>query len=553
MTVQLRGPQERFKADILKAFSDGHRGVLAVLPTGGGKTVIFSRIAREEIKVGGRVAVVAHRKELVGQISVALAREGVYHSIMGPPSLAAYCRARQLQELDSHYVHSAAEAVVVSIDTLARRRQEIGPKLRSVTLWIQDEAHHMLRENKWGLVFDLMPRARGLGVTATPRRSDGRGLGAHADGVFTALVEGPRMRALIEAGWLCEYQIATAPGTSFDVSNVPISETTGDYAQRQLVLTMRKQRAIFGGIVANYQRLAAGKRAIAFCTDVESAKELAADFRGAGVPAEALSARTEPRVRDASIARFKQGDLSVLTNVGLFDEGFDVPGVECVLDAAPTQSLARFDQKFGRMLRIAPGKTHGLYIDFVGNVARHYPPDTRPDINPARRWTLDAREKRSKPDEGIIPSRVCPQCTAPYPRIFSECPYCGFRPPQTPRATLDQIDGDLTLLDPQVLEGLRETRQVDEHDLAARMHFAGAEPVAIMGATKRVRSRNLARASIGAAIETWGAARRRMGVPADQAYREFFFRFGMDVLSAQNLPANETFELERKILTDIGD
>jgi len=419
-----------------------------------------------------------------------------------------------------------------------------------ITLWVQDEAHHMLRDNKWGAIGEMMPNAWGLGVTATPTRADGRGLGEDADGLFSVLVEGPRMRELITRGYLSEYRIACSPDTIIDVSGVGISKQTGDFSQNQLVLAVRKQTRLFGNVVRNYQRLAAGKSAIAFCTDVQSAEALAADFRSSGITAESLNAKSAAVSRDAVLAKFRGKAVSVLTNVGLFDEGFDVPGVECVLDAAPTCSLARFDQKFGRMLRIAPGKTHGLYIDFAGNVARHYPPDTDISINPARAWTLAGRERGTSQSEGVVPSRICPECTAPYARVHKACPYCGWVVQPASRGAPEHVDGDLTELDPSTLQAIRGAIITDPEDTKDKMLRAGADSAAAYGAAKRIKKRNRLHVDLGAMIEIWGTKCREENIPASEAYRRFFHRFGVDVLTAQTLPGPDTEKLLEKLKTE---
>ena len=546
--MKLRDFQAKLKTQIYREFSTGHKRVLAVLPTGGGKTVIFASIVHE---YPGIAWVIAHRKELVGQISSALARENVEHGIIGPDSLISYCRQRHLAEFGRPFINPQALKHVVSIDTLTSRKDSLADAARRVNLWVQDEAHHMLRRNKWGAIAELMPNAYGLGVTATPTRADGAGLGEHADGVFSVLVEGPRMRELIEAGYLSEYRIACAPDTIIDVSGVGVSKQTGDYAHNQLVLAVRKQTRLFGNVVRNYQRLAPGKSAIVFATDVQTANDIAEEFRAQGIKAVSLNAKSAAITRDATLAKFRNRDIQVITNVGLFDEGFDVPGVECILDAAPTCSLARFDQKFGRMLRVATGKNYGLYIDFAGNVARHYPPDTNPDINPARRWSLDGRQRAEATDSGIIPSRICPECTAPYPRIYVTCPYCGYAPQPARRDSPEFVDGDLTELDPSILAQLRQASVTDANEVRERMLAAGAPPGAAYGAAKRIRERNRVHMSLAALIEAWGQAKREQNISASEAYRRFYHKFKTDVLTAQTLPGPETEALIELIRRDL--
>jgi len=165
--------------------------VLLQLPTGGGKTVILARIIRE---TAGAVCAIAHRRELVSQISLALAREGVRHRVIGPREVVQFCARYHVEETGRSYYDASSAVAVASVDTLVAREADLRAWASSVRLWVQDEAHHVLTGNKWGLAAAMFPQARGLGVTATPGRADGRGLGRHADGVFDALVSGPGMR-----------------------------------------------------------------------------------------------------------------------------------------------------------------------------------------------------------------------------------------------------------------------------------------------------------------------------------------------------------------------
>jgi DNA repair protein RadD len=546
----LRPEQVALKSDILAAF-EHHQNVLAVLPTGGGKTVIFSDIVREFTANGYTCWAIAHRKELVGQISLALANQGVSHKIIGPQSLVRYCRNRHLAALGASFIRENNRNAVVSVDTLASRIDQLRGEASGVNLWVQDEAHHVLRENKWGKVIELFPRARGLGVTATPLRADGKGLGREASGVFDTLIEGPRMAELVETGKLCKYRIACSPTALIDISSVSISSATGDYKHGELVKAVRRTPSLFGNMISNYRKLAHGKSAIAFITDVDTAGHLAEDFRNAGISAMALSAKTADNVRDEAIERFKTRRLQILVNVGLFDEGFDVPGVEAVLDGAPTCSLARFDQKFGRMMRVSQGKDYGLYLDFAGNVARHYPPDSSILVNPARDWSLADRERRQKAEPDVIPSRYCPNCTAPYPRIYKACPYCGHTVIPQARANPEVVDGDLLEVDPETLIKLRTGIETDVDRVRANMEAASAPIPAIAGAVARIRKRNRLRLDLGGVIEAWGIKQQRSGFSASEAYRLFYHRFGLDVLTAQLKTGPETTALYERIKGDL--
>ena len=263
-------PYQRELTNLIKTSwcFNGINNVLAVLPTGGGKTVVFAKILKEH---KGASCAVAHRQELVSQISLALAREGIRHRIIGPKSVVKLCVKIHMSELGRSHYDCNAQCAVAGVDTLIRRGEELATWLHSVTLWVMDEAHHVLRNNKWGAAVSMFPNARGLGVTATPCRADRKGLGAHADGVFHVIALGPGMRDLITMGYLTDYRIF-APNSDIDLSQVNIG-ASGDYVPKQLKAATRKSH-IVGDAVKHYLRIAPANSAVRFATDVETATDI---------------------------------------------------------------------------------------------------------------------------------------------------------------------------------------------------------------------------------------------------------------------------------------
>lgn len=525
--TQLRPFQQTANQGVYSAWAAGCQNVLLVIPTGGGKTVMFSEIMANN--TGASVAI-AHRQELVSQISVSLARNGVRHRIIGPPSVARACTSIHLAELKRNYIDPAGRIAVAGVDTLIR--MEPDPWMQTVSLAVCDEAHHITTKNKWGLAMRMFPNARGLGVTATPLRLDGQGLGRHADGIMDHMVVGPNMRELITLGWLVDYKIF-APPSDLDLRNVSLS-AGGDFSPPKLAIAVHKSR-IVGDIVQHYQRITPGKQGITFAVDVVSAGEIAAAYRLAGVPAESLSAKTPDALRASVLRKFRNREIKQLVNVGLFDEGFDVPDVEVVSDGAPTMSFTKFAQRFGRMMRIFEGKLYGVYIDHVGNVHRHGLPDSFRD------WTLDRRERRSGVlVRNVIPVRTCPQCTAAYERIYPACPYCGFKPEPQGRGSPELVDGDLSEMTPEALARLR-----GEIDAPPAWH-----PDRIIAATlaKHHRAKVEAQTGLRAAMALWGGQRTAAGDSIAVAQRRFYHRFGgIDVATAQTLNAREAMELTERI------
>lgn len=541
--MQLRPYQQQLDQDIERAWSDGNKNVLAVEPTGGGKTVNMAHMLH---RYAGQPSIaIAHRKELVGQISLALGREGVAHKIIGPDALVRFVIQRQRQKLGRDFYNPHAQCAVASVATLTTKSTMANLKswFPQVRLWIQDEAHHLVRGNQWGKAVDLFPNARGLGFTATPCRADGKGLGSHADGVFDTMVEGPDMRWLIDNQFLCDYEIAAAlSDMQMDPDRIGAS---GDYSRQQL-RSAAKTSHIVGDVVNHYLRLAKGRRTLLFASDLETAAEMRVGFINAGVAAEMLDGSVSDTVRADVGDKYEAGKFDVLINVDLFGEGYDVPAVECVILARPTESYSLYCQQFGRALRILEGKSKALIVDHVGNVARHGLPDKR------RVWTLDAKERRPKMlnPEDDVPLRYCPECTQPYEKYLVLCPFCGHEYEPAERSSPQQVDGDLVLLTPETLARLRgDVEHVDRDPYKVRdqMLNAGAPRAAALSACKNMLTRNNVQAALRELMAWWMTKQGEKGKSKRECQRMFYFMFGMDVLSAQALSATDAHAMAHRI------
>lgn len=519
--------------------------VLAVLPTGGGKTVLFSKILRDH---QGYSCAIVHRSELVAQISLALSRNEVEHRIIGASSLVKWCANLSVQETGKSFVRSNARCAVASVDTLVRRVDQLRTFLSSVTLWVQDEAHHVLRSNKWGKACELFtnPNCRGLGVTATPIRADGKGLGLHADGVFETLIEGASMRWLIDNGYLTNYRIF-APPANLGVDEIEVSKRTGDFNQDGLRMWSKDKRAmIVGDVVEQYRKIANGKLGVTFSVDVETATAIATQYNAAGIPAEIVSAKTSDQNRREILKRFANRELMQLVNVDLFGEGFDLPAIEVVSMARPTQSFSLYAQQFGRALRTMEGKTHAIIIDHVGNVTRHGLPDAQ------RTWSLDAREKRpSKVDPDLMPVRVCPECAGVYEAFNKICPFCDYYPEPAGRSLPEQVDGDLTELTPEVLAKMRgEKERIDApaDNVKHQMLRAGAPRVAAHSAAKAHAARQDEQTKLRDMIALWAGIQVEKGFDKSQQMRRFYHLFGVDIMTAQTFGKPDAQKLNKKLM-----
>ncbi len=490
----------------------------------------------------GAAVAIAHRSELVSQMSLALAREGVRHRVIGPAALGRACAALHMSELNRMYVDPNARNAVAGVDTLVRLDPK-DPWFAQVSLWVQDEAHHVLQDNKWGRACAMFPNAIGLGVTATPLRADGKGLGRHVDGLMDAMIVGPTMRDLIEQGFLTDYRIF-APPSDLDMSAVAMT-ASGDYSPPKLKAARRASH-ITGDVVQQYLRIAPGKLGVTFDTDVESATETAAAFRAAGVPAEVVTGESHPEFRAQTLRRFRNREILQLVNCDLFSEGFDLPAIEVVSMARPTQSYGLFCQQFGRALRPLAGKTHAIIIDHVGNVLRHGLPDAY------REWSLDRRERRSRAaPTDAIPVRTClnEQCLSVYERIYKQCPFCGFEVVPSSRSAPEFVDGDLFELDPAALAALRGEKARIDGDCRVP---PGSTP-AVAGAIRRTHwERQEGQKPLRDAIALWAGWQNTLGRADPEVYRRFYFKFGVDILTAQTLGATDAAELTDRVSAELA-
>lgn len=412
MKVQLR-PYQADGVDRLRdAFRAGRRAVLYCLPTGGGKTVIFSTVAESAAARGKSVYILVHRQELLLQCSRHLAALGIPHGRVAPG-------------------HSITRdgVQVASVQTLVKRLE----KYRAPDLIIADECHHATA-GSWRKIIDRWPDALLLGVTATPTRLDGAGLGKHAGGVFDHLEVGPSISWLIENGYLSR-PVVYAPSGDLDLSGLRVRG--GDFEKGELEKRVDRP-SITGCAVSHYRNLANGVPAIAFCCSVQHAQNVAEEFRAAGYRARCIDGTMADGDRKKAIEDLGAGRIDVLTSCEIVSEGTDIPVVGCAILLRPTMSEGLFLQQAGRALRLYPGKRETVILDHAGNCLRHGLPDDD------REWTLDGerRRKRKKDDdEPEIMVRRCPVCFAVF-KPAPACPKCGHVHEAKARK-IDSVDGEL--------------------------------------------------------------------------------------------------------------
>lgn len=409
--IQLRDYQETLVQAVREAYKSRKRAPAVVSPTGSGKTVLFAYIASSARARGKRVMILVHRQELVDQTSRTLRDLGVPHGM-----IAAGRSADPLQLVQ-----------IAGVQTVVRRLEHVSPP----DLIIVDECHHAAA-GSWKKILAAYPGANVLGVTATPQRLDGKGLGD----VFDDLIQGPEVADLITRGFLTQPEYYVPPNV---VDMTGLKSRMGDFIPAEIAEIMDKP-TITGDIVSHYSRICAGQPAVAFCATVKHAENMAEAFRAAGYRAECIDGKLDKNERRKRILSLADGRLHVLTSCEIIGEGVDIPVVVAAILARHTQSLAMHLQQVGRVLRIAPGKTRAFILDHVGNCARH---GLAEDV---REWSLDGRQKKKKKaaDEPTISVKQCPKCYAchtPAP----ECPSCGHIYMAAERE-IEQQDGELVML-----------------------------------------------------------------------------------------------------------
>lgn len=444
MRFQLRDYQQRGVEDLRAAFRSAYRAPLYSLPTGGGKTVVFSHIAEQADQRGKAVMVLVHRRELLAQTSRGLNEIGVRHQLIAPHQTVHDVRAQQLRLTSGSTIDQTSRLQVASVQTLVRRLD----RAPAPDLVVIDEGHHAVA-GSWHRVIEAFPRSRLLGVTATPHRLDGKGLGVQASGPFDTLVEGPTVRELIDAGYLCQ-PVVYAPPLQASLEGVPMRG--GDYAANEVAERLDKPR-ITGDAIDHYRRLCDGAPAIAFCANVKHAQHVAEQFREAGYRWQCVDGTMSSSARDRAIRGLGDGSLHGISSCEIVNEGTDVPIVAVGILLRWTASLTLFLQQCGRILRPYEGKERAVILDHVGNSLVHGLPDWD------REWSLAGEERKPRGSKAppAPPVQQCPQCYAAHAPA-ERCPRCGYvyaLQHQLPQ----QEDGELTEVTPEQAEAMRRARK----------------------------------------------------------------------------------------------
>lgn len=412
MKVILRDYQVRAIQGLRAEFCKGNKRTILVLPTGGGKTTVAAEMIKGAVSKSNRVLFLAHRTELIDQASARLDTYEIDHGIIQSGTLRA---------------KPTAQVQVASIQTLVNRQ------LPPADLVIVDESHRA-RSESYLKILCQYPEAAVIGLTATPIRLDGKGLGD----LFSAMVEAATVEELIASGVLIPPRVfvPSAP----DLAG--IKTTAGDYNQGQLADVMDKPHLV-GDIIEHWLDLAQGRQTVVFAASVEHSLHLRDAFRKEGVSAEHIDGCTNKHERKRILDDLANGRIQVVTNMGVLTEGWDCPSCSCGVLARPTKSLGLYLQEVGRIMRCAPGKTDAILLDHAGCTFEHGV------ASESREWELTPSKKK-KPSAPSI--KNCPMCYAVTASMAIRCPECGYVW-ETLRSEghneIAQIDGRLEEYDPE--------------------------------------------------------------------------------------------------------
>lgn len=412
--TKLRLYQKNTLSEVSVLFHTGTTKIVLVMPTGSGKTTIANYMLGHTNK---RVLILAHRDELVDMISSGLS---VDHAVIkaGRPITDARIQIGMMQTVAKHL-----------------------DKMPNFDWVISDEAHLALAPT-WLQILRHYDHAWQLGMSATPCRLDGKGLGE----IYEKIVYGPSIQELTKSGYLVPCRVYSPAQI-----NTRALKASREYNLEQAADLLNRP-AITGDVIGHFRRLASDRRTIVFCSSRKHADDVAAQFRDAGISAANVDGAHGRLDRRERIDAFRSGQTQVLCNVDLLTTGFDCPEIGAAIMLRPTQSLALYLQMIGRILRPHPSKRDAILIDHVGAVVSHGMPDA------TREWTLQGRVKSPRPP----PVRECQNCFrahSPAPK----CPSCGYVYPAATRErpAVQVIPGTLEEMTPERIKAIKEAELRD--------------------------------------------------------------------------------------------
>lgn len=411
--MKLRAYQKELVELALSSIKSGESPLLQA-DTGSGKTAVLAEIANRN----NYVICIAHRNILIKQLSTVLAKFKIKHNVVASQHTQRRCILEH-RKLGFNAYSKKSDTHVCSIDSLLSRYKRGLLGLDTSKKWaiVVDEAHHAVVENKWGKLAKIFPNATFVGVTATPCRLDQKSLGKSNGGVFDVLLQASDLKEnsvakLIDMGFLSPFKCFSLPER---INKGALKKHNADYTYKSLCEeTGRVKFQMAADAVKYYKKLANEKQALAFCVNIEIAKETAKTFVINGIPAAAIHSKLGSVEAARVFDLFEQKEIKVLCNVDMIGEGVDIPAIEALLMLRKTASFGLYRQWVGRSLRPEENKEHAILLDFVGNILEHGLPDKHID------WSLDNPPAAEK--SNLLP---CPKCRFLNLAWEKHCAECG--------------------------------------------------------------------------------------------------------------------------------
>lgn len=429
--LTLRPYQQEAIETARRMIAQRKRRLILVSPTGSGKTVVASGIIQSAVSKGNKVLFLAHRKELIDQASEKLDTFGIPHGVIMAkhwrfdPSQAV--QVASIQTWRSWVARAQKEQKAAQISAYASSSWQDIPwknlprdiasllfsQIFRPDLIVIDEAHLSIAKSYADLVA-ANPQTVVLGLTATPARGDGRALGD----LYHDMVPVSSVKELISLGYLVPPR-HFAPSVP-DLSQVQVA-ANGDYDEDDLSQVMDRPHLV-GNLVEEWSKRARGRPTIAFAVNRQHSRNIVAAFEAAGVRARHLDGTSSKQDRESGLRDLAQGRIDLLSNVGLFTEGLDLPAVSCIVLARPTRSLALYLQMAGRGLRPSSGKSDCLVLDHAGSTLEFGL------ASEDREWSLDGSHRGKKSGEKKAEIQVCGSCQGAFRKGAEKCPHCGWVP-----------------------------------------------------------------------------------------------------------------------------
>jgi len=412
------------------ALLNAGRNPVFVSPTGTGKTITAVHIISDRVKLGQRVFVLTPQEEIFNQWRLAFSRFGID---------AGY--------INSDGVQGRGKMVYVCMPMSLNNLLSLLPEKFSPDIIVTDECHHSAADT-WLNIYNFYPRAGRLGLTATPQRTDGRGL----DNIYTDIVQTITMQEAIDNGYLAEPLIIAPEQYALDV---PINN--GDYdvsIQAELLGDTR----IIGDVIKQYSDIFAGLPVLVACSTHEHAIKMTQAFNDAGWNFEHIHSKLNKHDRARLLRQIRTGKINGLVTVGIGIEGLDIPGLYGLIWLRRTLSITIYLQFIGRVLRAMEGKKYGIIIDPVGNTFIHGLPQL------GRTWKLTGRTEAGQQEDSAPKMKICPVCAVMNAESNITCHICGYdftgeRPAGKGRKLPVMVDGKMVILGADELAERKEEIQ----------------------------------------------------------------------------------------------